>query len=127
MIQRLFCYIKKITSFFQRLRQELQKERESNRQRSDEISDLKSKNREFSRKATDIERARSELASANDSIKQMKLESEEEKRKNERIIFNLRGHMLNIYTGNVSEEMAKMLDIALELERSKLSKIAAEN
>lgn len=117
----------KITSFFQRLRQELQKERESNRQRSDEISDLKSKNREISRKAADIERARSELASANDSIKQMKLESEDEKRKNERIIFNLRGHMLNIYTGNVSEEMARMLDIALELERSKLSKIAAAN
>lgn len=88
---------------------------------------MKSKNREFSRKAADIERARSELASANDSIKQMKLESEDEKRKNERIIFNLRGHMLNIYTGNVSEEMARMLDIALELERSKLSKIAAAN
>lgn len=110
-----------------RLRQELQKERESNRQRTDEISDLKSKNREFSRKATDIERARTELASANDTIKQMKLETEEEKRKNERIIFNLRGHMLNIYTGNVSDEMARMLDIALELERSKLSKIPSAN
>ena len=117
----------RLKTLLQRLREELQKEREANRQRTDEISDLKSKNREFSRKANDIERARSELASANDTIKQMKLETEEEKRKNERIIFNLRGHMLNIYTGNVSDEMARMLDIALELERSKLSKIASAN
>merc|ERR1712130_511622 len=71
-----------------------------------------------------VTRLEAEVKRVRDEFKSEKAARNEEKLNYETIVHNLRGHMLNIYSGNVSPEMAQVLNQALKLERRKQNKIA---
>ena len=110
-----------------RVREQFKSEQESNRQKQSQIAELKSKVARLelrSRTVDDIEKYKSNVDELKCELKAEKAGRNEEKLNYETIVHNLRGHMLNIYAGNVSPEMAQVLNTALKLERRKQNKIA---
>ena len=117
----------RLESEVKRVRDQFKSEQESNRQKQSQIAELKSKCARLelrSRNVDDIEKYKTNIDELKCELKSEKAARNEEKLNYETIVHNLRGHMLNIYAGNVSPEMAQVLNTALKLERRKQNKIA---
>jgi len=119
--------ISRLESDAKRLRESLKSEKDQNRNKDAQISELKTKCSRLelrSRISDDSEKLKKEINQLKSDLKAEKAARNEEKLNYETIVHNLRGHMLNIYAGNVSPEMAQILNTALEIERRKQQKIS---
>lgn len=120
--------ISRLESDAKRLRESLKSEKDQNRNKDSQISELKTKCSRLelrSRISDDSEKLKKEINQLKSDLKAEKAARNEEKLNYETIVHNLRGHMLNIYAGNVSPEMAQILNTALEIERRKQQKISS--
>ena len=104
------------------LKRQLKSEKELNQTQTVDMAELKTKYARLqhaTRSVGEVEKLKLTLVDLRKEVKKEKISRSEDKLDYERIIQNLRGHMLNIYTGNVSPEMTKVLNAALELELRK--------
>lgn len=109
-----------------RLREQLKIEQESGRAKVTEVSELKTKMTRLenrSRNSDDLEQQKLAIERLKIELKAEKSSRNEEKLNYETIIQNLRGHMLNIFQGNVSPENEKLLNMALQSELKKQNKL----
>lgn len=117
--------VRNLESDVKRFRDQVKSEQELNRQKTIQLTDLKTKCSRLeirSRTADDIEKYKRTVDELRGELKQEKSSRNEEKLNYETIIHNLRGHMLNIYTGNISADMAQLLNASVQLELRKQNK-----
>ena len=119
--------VSQLESDTKRLRENLKNEKEQGRAKDAQIGELKMKLGRLERSnrlQEDSEKLKREINDLKSDLKAEKSARNEEKLNYETIVHNLRGHMLNIYAGNVSPEMTQILNTALEIERRKQQKIS---
>ena len=114
--------VTRLESDLKRVKDQIKSEQELNRQKTVQLTEVKTKCSRLelrSRITEDAEKYKNTIDELRSELKVEKSSRNEEKLNYETIIHNLRGHMLNIYAGNVSPDMEKVLNTALQLEKRK--------
>jgi len=118
---------KQLKSEIRSLQTKLQNKEDEKSSMSKEVTDLKrkvrnleSENRIPKAKYDDaVRELNDKVSDLEDRLKDESFARIEEKQVMERVIQNLQGHMINIYTGNIPHEMAQMLDTIVKIKLSK--------